>query len=217
MFTRGIPYSARIDHQPFKIGPLANAHPAFNLGCLRGVQDINSIDKLRSPNAVISSEAMRADSVLVPKGKLISVSSGTMQFRRRLIPAAYQLPMHFEVAPDWMISRFGDIWGGFILKRLMDVVGDDMTFGVPWVHHIYPGDVEQNIWKEHVGIIVTETFLEMLDDSLTEVRPARYEDMMGDLVEGFARRAHTAPPLLRPYLGHLNTAWNCWLGCLRSV
>jgi hypothetical protein len=212
LFTRGFPYPERIE-----IGSSVAANPAFNLGCVRSVQDINAIDKIRAKNSIFETADMVAESVLVPKGKLISVSSGTMQFRRRLIPAVYQLPMHFEVAPDWVVSRFGDIWAGFILKRLMDIAGDDMTFGMPWVHHVYPGDVEINIWKEHIGIMVAEAFVELLDICVEGIDPGRYETMLEELVDNFAGNAHLAPPLLRPYLSHLDKAWRAWIACLKDV
>ena len=122
--------------------------------------------------------------------------------------------MHYEVAPNWVISRFGDIWAGFILKSLMDKAGDAFTIGDPWVHHVLPGDVTINIWKEHIGIIVNEAFVQLLDDSLSEVRIGRYEYMVRDLAEAFERRVHSCPVLLAPYIRHLCKAWKSWSGAL---
>jgi hypothetical protein len=214
LFTRGFPYTDRIGHVPFEIGEMVQAHPSFNLGLSQNVQDVNAIDKIRNTNTVISSLRLKCQSVLIPPGQLVSVSSGNMQFRRRLIPIVYQLPMHFEVAPDWVISRFGDIWAGFILKTLMDKAGDAFTIGDPWIHHVLPGDVTLNMWKEHIGIMVNDAFVALLDDSLSEVRVARYETMVGDLSEAFQRRIHKCPKLLAPYVAHLCKAWSSWLGAL---
>ena len=47
-----------------------------------------------------------------------------MHFRREVLPATYQLPMHVPVLPDEVIDRYGDIWGGFVLKMLIDIKGD---------------------------------------------------------------------------------------------
>lgn len=217
MFTRGFPYSDRMEHRPFEIGAAVDVAPAFNLGMARNIQDLNAIDKIHNPQVTIDSADMRARSVLIPKGKLLSVSSGMMQFKRRLIPAVYQLPMHLEVMPEWVVSRFGDIWGGFILKRLMDVAGDDFTIGDPWIHHVLPGDERLNIWKEHVGIMVNEAFIDLLDTCVADVPHGRYEDMLSDLVDAFARHRDSAPVMLKPYLVHLDKAWRCWLAALNSV
>ena len=214
LFTRGFPYTERVNHSPFEIGEPVMASPAFNLGLFRSIQDINAIDKIRNGDSIISNMDFRCPSVLIPSGKLVSVSSGNMQFLRRLIPAVYQLPMHYEVAPNWVISRFGDIWAGFILKSLMDKAGDAFTIGDPWVHHVLPGDVTINIWKEHIGIIVNEAFVQLLDDSLSEVRIGRYEYMVRDLAEAFERRVHSCPVLLAPYIRHLCKAWKSWSGAL---
>lgn len=43
---------------------------------------------------------LKVPSVIVENEKLISVCSMNMQFRRELIPAVYQLPMHVEVMPN---------------------------------------------------------------------------------------------------------------------
>jgi Reversibly glycosylated polypeptide len=215
LFTRGFPYSDRIGHSPFEIGESVKVHPSFNLGLCQNVQDINAIDKIRNKDSVLPSIELKCSSVVIPPGKFVSVSSGNMQFRRRLIPIVYQLPMHFEVAPDWVVSRFGDIWAGFIMKALMDKAGDDFTIGDPWVHHVFPGDVTVNIWKEHIGIMVNDAFVALLDDSLPEVRVGAYADMVGDLAEAFQRRVHQCPRLLAPYITHLCDAWDSWLNALK--
>lgn len=216
VFTRGFPYSARPNHVPFVIGSPLDSSAAFNLGLFRNVQDINAIDKIQGHFYTLPEAHFKCDSVLVPKGKLLSVSSGNMQFRRRLIPAVYQLPMHFPICNDWVIDRFGDIWGGFILKSLMDKVGDGLSIGEPSVYHVLPGYIEQNIWKEHICNLVNDEFIALLDDSLSVVGPATYQEMIGTLSEAFRSRRDRCSPLLKPYIRHLCEAWDAWLCALNN-
>lgn len=216
LFTRGFPYSDRIGYSPFDLGEIRTVKPSFNLGLFRNIQDINAIDKLKDINHEITDIALRCPSVVIPHGKLLSVSSGNMQFRRRMVPAVYQLPMHYEVAPNWIISRFGDIWGGFVLKRLMDKVGDVFTVGDPWVHHVLPGNVTANISAEHIGIMVNEAFIDLLDESLSDVKASDYLSMVEDLTEAFERRNDKRQKLLAPYIKHLTQSWRLWTGALRN-
>ena len=115
----------------------------FNLGLWREYFDVNAIDKLQGPQFCYPDAELQHDSVILPDASLISVCSMNMQFRREVIPAVYQLPMHVEVMPGWVIDRYGDIWGGFILKTLMDLRGDRMAAGGPMIRHLAGGFISE--------------------------------------------------------------------------
>ncbi len=121
LYPRGFPYAARAGYRPWTFDGRTTGDVTFNLGLWRGVFDINAIDKLRGPQYNYPDAELTLDSIVVPDRALISVCSMNMHFRRELIPAVYQLLMHVEVVPGWVIDRYGDIWGGFILKTLMDI------------------------------------------------------------------------------------------------
>lgn len=216
LFSRGFPYSARMWHEPFEVKGNSTDTPSFNLGLWRNVFDINAIDKLNGLTFTFPEATLRYQSVVVPSGKLLSVSSGNMQFYRRLIPAVYQLPMHFPVSKNWLIDRFGDIWGGFVLKSLMDRVGDVLTVGEPTIFHTLAGYLEQNIWKEHISHLVNDEFIDLLDGAMIDVTPGRYENMVENLCEAFRSRAGRCSSLLKPYVLHLCNAWKSWTSALSS-
>lgn len=216
LFPRGFPYSARGgDHRP-RLEVPRTVTPAFNLGLWRGVFDVNAIDKINGPPFTHPDAALRVPAAAVERGKLVSVCSMNMQFRRHLVPAVYQLPMHVEVLPHWVIDRYGDIWGGFILKSLMDLRGDTMTVGAPMVHHRKDGDHARNAWQEHLCHLVNDEFLRLLGEALESLRPATYLEMTRALGEEFGRLRHEASPLLRPYLAHLHVAMRAWCDALSN-
>src|SRR5262249_31245447 len=115
LYPRGFPYSARVGYVEWDFDERVTGTVSFNLGLWKGVFDVNAIDKLKASQWTFRNAELVSDSVVVPPGVLVSVCSMNMQFRRALIPAVYQLPMHIEVAPGWVIDRYGDIWGGFVL------------------------------------------------------------------------------------------------------
>jgi hypothetical protein len=137
-----------------------------------------------------------------------------MQFRRSVIPAVYQLPMHVEVMPHWVIDRYGDIWGGFILKVLMDKRGEAMAAGGPMIRHVKDGNVQRNTWQEHLCHLVNDEFIDLLLESAECFAAADYVDMMAALTEQFARRSADASPILKPYLVHLADAMRSWTAVL---
>ena len=133
-----------------------------------------------------------------------------MQFRREVIPAAYQLPMHVEVMPGWVVDRYGDIWGGFILKTLMDIKGEAMAAGEPMINHLKEGNYLRNAWQEHVCHMINDEFLNILADAREKIAPSSYLNMMQHLNEIFREHCETVSPLLKPYLVHLVTAMTAW-------
>ena len=133
IFPRGFPYSHRATYRKWKFGGRSSGVVNFNLGLWREIFDVNAIDKIQGPKYCYPDAELHHESVVVPHGALISVCSMNMQFRREVLPAVYQLLMHINVMPGWVIDRYGDIWGGFILKMLMDIKGDLMATGAPMI------------------------------------------------------------------------------------
>jgi hypothetical protein len=191
--------------------------PAFSLGLWRGAFDINAVDKVPGHPWTFPDAELRAPSVVVEPGRLVSVCSMNMHFRRELIPAAFQLPMHVAVVPDGVIDRYGDIWGGFVLKTLMDVRGDVMAVGEPMVDHLRDGDHVRNTWQENLAHQVNDEFIDVLAEARDELVVDDHLPMVGRLTELLAARAPRCSPLLRRYFATLVPALDAWVGALADV
>jgi reversibly glycosylated polypeptide len=214
LFPRGFPYSSRVDYQGMRIQSAETRQVSFCLGLWKNVFDINAIDKISGPQFVHPNATLKVPSVVVEKGKLVSVCSMNMQFRRHLIPAVYQLPMHVEVMPHWVVDRYGDIWGGFILKTLMDLRNEAMAIGEPMITHRKDGNHLKNIWQEHVCHILNDEFLDLLSQAKEMIQPDSYLEMMKQLNEGFKKSKDSASPMFKPYLEHMCTAIDAWCEAL---
>jgi hypothetical protein len=215
LFPRGFPYSSRGAYRRCTFDGTQSKDVKFSLGLWKNIFDVNAIDKLNGPAFIHPDIELAHPSVIIPPGKLISVCSMNMQFRREVIPAAYQLPMHVEVMPHWVIDRYGDIWGGFILKTLMDIRGDAMAAGGPMIRHLKEGNFQRNIWQEHICHLVNDEFIEILLRAKETIRPSSYADMMAHLAELIDKSAATASTMLRPYLLHLAPAMRAWVTILK--
>jgi hypothetical protein len=214
-FPRGFPYSERVKYSPWSVGDTVRATPSFNLGLWQGVFDINAVDKVALKQWSYPTITLPAHNVLVAKGKLISACSMNMQFRRRLAPAIYQFPMNVTVGPQCVIDRYGDIWGGFLLKTLMDTVGDTMTVGRPTIHHVKEGNYLRNIWQENLAHTVNDEFIRVLTEAASELTPGPYLDMFAQLHESFMERRVHCSPVLRAYFTHLGPCLSAWIDALR--
>ena len=210
LFPRGFPYSRRVDYRPWVFESEQKGDVMFNLGLWRGVFDVNAIDKLQGLRYNYPDAELHHPSVVVPNGALISVCAGNMHFRRELIPAVYQFVMHVEVLPGWVIDRYGDIWGGFILKTLMDLKGDRMSVGAPMILHKKEGKHERNIWQEHLAHLVNDEFIALLAAAKEDVTPSSYLSMVEQLTESIERGSANQSALLGCYLRSQIPALMAW-------
>jgi len=217
LYPRGFPYSQRVKDGALSLGADASRDVTFSLGMWRGVFDVNAIDKIHGPPCRHPDAELRHPSVIVDAGKLVYVCSMYMVFRRELIPAAFQLPMHVEVMPGWRVDRYGDIWGGFILKRLMDLRGESMAVGEPMVLHLRGDDYLHNIWQEHLAHLVNDEFLDVLGRVRDQLVPGDYLGMMTALARLFRENAGACSPILAAYLQHLCPALDAWTGALSEA
>jgi hypothetical protein len=200
IFPRGFPYSHRATYKRWTFGGRSSGVVTFNLGLWCEIFDVNAIDKIQGPKYCYPDARLHHESVVVPPGALISVCSMNMQFRREVLPAVYQLLMHIKVMPGWVIDRYGDIWGGFILKTLMDIKGDLMAAGAPMIRHLKEGSHQRNIWQEHTCHLVNDEFLAIIERARHEIKPAGYLTMMAQMSEILERERENCSVILRRYL-----------------
>jgi reversibly glycosylated polypeptide len=210
IFPRGFPYSQRAAYETWMFGGASLGVVMFNLGLWREIFDVNAIDKIQGPQYCYPDAKLHHPSVVVPQGALISVCSMNMQFRREILPAAYQLLMHINVMPNWVIDRYGDIWGGFILKTLMDIKGDLMSAGEPLIRHLKEGSHQRNMWQEHICHLVNDEFLAIIQKARHEIKPAAYLTMMAQMAEILDRERENCSVLLRRYLDVQAPAMKAW-------
>lgn len=214
VFPRGFPYSKRGDYRPWRIEQRPSERVVFNLGLWSGILDVNAIDKLRLPTWEVDEASLRAPNAVIPPGVLACLCSMNMHFRRSVIPAIYQFPMHVEVIPNWVIDRYGDIWGGFVLQTLAARRHDLISVGMPAIRHCKQGDFQRNMWQEHAGHLVNDEFISVIRAAGEKIHPSGYLEMVRQLSELIAEETDRRSPILRAYFCHLTVALSAWVEAL---
>ncbi len=211
LFPRGFPYEFRADYKKtYVTGEVCTEAPVFNLGLWTDAFDVNAIDKIEGPDWRHPKAALQIETAVLPKGSLASLCSMNMHFRREFIPAIFQLPMHIPILPHWVIDRYGDIWGGFIAKLLADLNGDVLSIGSPMVAHRKAGNMQRNIWQEHIAHLVNCEMIDLFEAAASSLKPNSYLNLMGNFANNIATLTTDASGLLRPYLDHLAKAIDNW-------
>ena len=93
---------------------------------------------------------------IVNTGLLVPICIMNVAFRGSILPAYYQLP-------SGPYSRFHDIWSGFIIKKIIDYLGDCMSVGEPYIDHFKKSNTFTNLIKESKGIQANEVMWKVID------------------------------------------------------
>lgn len=200
IFPRGFPYEERVATYDYKYRKSINKNVVFNLGLWHGVFDVNAIDKLYLDKFSFDDVDLKYDQVVVQPGPILSLCSMNMIMKREVIPAIYQLPMNEPIVPNWKIDRYGDIWGGYICKMLIDIKGDALSVGKPLIYHHKDSNLHKNIMQEHYSHIVNLQFCDLIELACRNIKPGSYLDMYGQLVNNLKSLESSYPAALANYI-----------------
>jgi hypothetical protein len=142
-YPRGYPYLSR------------DREVVLNHGLWNNVPDFDGKTQLLNPNVRISVSG--SDISVVPKNVFFTMCGMNLAVRRQAIPAFYFLLMGKDRdGKDFGIDRFGDIWCGFFIKKIIDHLNKAAVSGNPVVFHDRASNAEINEKKEAPGLPVNE-------------------------------------------------------------
>jgi len=116
-----------------------------NMGLWNGVPDLDGRTQIRTGTVL---GFFPDHSVQVPAGVLFPMSGMNLAFRPEVLPLLYFLPMG-ESQP---YHRFGDIWCGWLMKKVCDRLGWGVRVGRPFVYHCRASEARRNAELEESGL-----------------------------------------------------------------
>ena len=215
IFPRGFPYEERGKPKDYSYHNSIKKNIVFNLGLWEGVFDINAVDKLYLKQFSFDKVSLKYPQVSVCAGPLLSLCSMNMIMKKEVIPAIYQLPMNEPAVPDWQIDRYGDIWGGYICKRLIDIKGDALSVGEPLIYHHKDSSLEKNIRQEHYATIVNLRFCDLIDEACKGIKKDSYLSMYDQFVCNLDSLKKDCPESLKNYLLPTVEKMKAWVSALK--
>jgi hypothetical protein len=174
------------------------------------VLDLNGIDKLERD--VPAEPGLRGDTNFVALGN-IPVCGMNTSFAAEVTPAyVFLADVFFD---GWQLSRHDDIWGGYILKKLMDKRGDLFTYGRPVVEHTRQSRLEKVIQIEHWMHLMSMPFYDIVDRAVDRVQTRDYTTMFADFCEAFRSETDRSPAPLhyRSVFHELGDWMQRWSAC----
>lgn len=183
-YARGYPYEYRNAEASAVEETSVSGVVKLNMGVWNNVLDLNGVDKL--PKEPPYEPGVRPGGNRIALGSLPLCGMNTA-FTADLTPAYFFLP---DVWVDgWQLSRHDDIWGGYILQKLMALRGDLVAFGNPVVEHTKQTRLERVVMLEQWMHLMAVPFYAVVDAAVSRVRPGDYAPMFAEFTEAFLSEA----------------------------
>ena len=212
LYARGYPYEYRNDEASVVHETTASGTVKLNMGVWDNVLDLNGIDKVQ--REVPADPGLHGDRNMIALGN-IPVCGMNTAFRAELTPAYFFLPDLW--IDGWQLSRHDDIWGGYVLKKLMDKRGDLFSYGRPIVEHTRQSNLNRVMVFEHYMHLMAREFFATVDDAVEKVGAGSYGDMFAHFTEEYLRSVErsSAPKHYRRVYQQLGEAMSRWADCFR--
>lgn len=144
LYPRGFPYTKR-----WRAVSLCH-------GLWKHVPDLDGKTQNSMPNVRVNIADTEASPV--PHGVFFPMCGMNVGVRREIIPAFYFLLMGQDrFGRQCGVHRFGDIWAGLFVKKIIDHLGLAAVSGQPVIHHDRASNATKNMELESTGIELNET------------------------------------------------------------
>jgi hypothetical protein len=188
-YPRGFPYSQRwkpstIDRQP------ARGRVAVNAGLWLGDPDVDALTRLTFPIDATAMQPVGDQGLLLEPGTWCPINTQNTAFHRDALSAAY-IPAN--------VGRYDDIWMGYILRRIIDHMGDRVSYGWPLVSQRRN---VHNLWRDLDAEMNGNLYTDRLVDALRSMSlsSSTYADCYGEVLEGLSTSLGEQRPLFEPIL-----------------
>lgn len=184
-YARGYPYELRHSDYNREIDATATGSVKVNMGLWEGIVDLNGIDRVGHDAPY--HPGTHDEENRISLGNIPACGMNTA-FTADLTPAYYFLPDLWvdDGSPGgWQLSRHDDIWGGYILKKLMDKRGDLFSYGRPIVEHTRLTPAERTTKIEHYMHLMARQFFAAVDAAMERTGTGDYATMYASFVDAF--------------------------------
>jgi hypothetical protein len=212
VYARGYPYERRAPGLDDEVDTTATGEVKLNMGVWDGVLDLNGIDKFYGGEP--GDPGVPDGPNRVAQGPVPLCGMNTA-FAAELTPAYYFLPDIW--VNGWQLSRHDDIWGGYIVERLMERRGDLLAYGNPVVGHTKQTRLERVVVLEQWMHLMSVPFYDVVDVAAAEVAPGPYAEMFGHFTEEYHRavEASAAPSHYRAVYAELGGWMDRWAAAFK--
>lgn len=132
IYYRGFPYSKRWMHEEFLFDK-QHGRIVVNAGLWLGTPDVNATTHLEGDvEALALKSKLASGNIILAEGTFSPFDSQNTAFFKDVLPCMYLIVMGDEIGGS-KIDRYDDIWMSYFAKKIIDHLGDFVSFGKPLV------------------------------------------------------------------------------------
>ncbi|MFC2048067.1 hypothetical protein ACFLSK_01390 [Chloroflexota bacterium] len=213
IYPRGFPYSRRWkDDAHFAT---SSARVAINAGLWLGNPDVDAVTNLHEPVKTVS---MTSEQIMLARGTFAPINTQNTAFHCDVLPCFYYIIMGAQI-DGYTIDRYGDIWAGLFAKKVIDQVGDGVTFGHPVadhrrnIHDLFK-DLQNELW----GMILTDKVVPVVESlRLTETTYSNVYLELAERIRTVTDRSHEINEPTKAYFSQIASAMEVWVDVCHRI
>jgi hypothetical protein len=214
IYARGYPYDRRWQPNQHTYAT-AEGRVVINGGLWLNDPDVDSLTRLTEP---VRGVRLRDERVMLAPGTWAPINTQNTAFHRDVLPAFYFVPVGDPVG-GIVVERYGDIWAGFFARKLIDHLGDRVTFGAPACDHRRNAhrllhDLELEFWS----VVLTDPLANYLAG--WKLTGRTYADAYLELAEHLEAAEWKHPRLageIKAFFGRMAQAMRVWIDACRLL
>jgi len=176
IYPRGYPYAYRwLEGEHYELFE-SEGRIVVNAGLWLGDPDVDAVTRLHRP---ISSIGLKEETIILDPSTNCPINSQNTAFHRDVLPCYYYVVMG-QAIDGLKIDRYGDIWSGYLARKVIDKMDDRVAFGVPLSRHErHPHNLLKDLGQEYWGMVLTNRLIDLLMQ--IELRATNYGDCYAEL------------------------------------
>lgn len=208
VYPRGYPYRKRWKDGDFSSRKV-NGRVVINEGLWFEDPDIDSITRLTGD---VKGKKVLQEQIFLDKDTFSPINTQNTAFHRDILPCLYFVLMGGTIN-GLVIERYGDIWFGLFAKKIIDHMGDFISFGKPFaIHRRNSHNLLQDLKSEFWAIMFTETLSEFLEGvSLSENTYAKCYIELAEKLEKFMQNQEKISKEAKKYFIDVVSAMKIWV------
>lgn len=214
VYPRGYPYCKRFTDGKSFVRE-TSGRIVINEGLWLEDPDIDSMTRLTED---VKGKKIIKDRVFLDKGTFSPINTQNTAYHIDLLPCLYFVLMGANLK-GLVIERYGDIWFGLFAKKIIDHMGDYITFGDPIAthkrnRHSLLKDLNWEFWS----IMYTEMLSEFLENvSLSGSTYAECYLELADKLEGFVLLNEKLDQEAKNYFKDIASAMRIWVKICKKI
>lgn len=214
IYPRGYPYTHRWADGALQWSE-TEGRVLVNEGLWVGAPDVDAVTRLNEP---VRTVALRRPRVMLARGTFAPINTQNTAIDRDVLPAFYFVLQAGRSGPVIM-DRFGDIFCGLFVNKVVEALDGRIVFGVPVAtHERNAHNFFRDLEQELLAIRMTDILADIL--SHVSLRAANSADAYLELVEAVEAGVNRRPDIedaLKAHFRLVARAQRAWVAACRTV